>query len=65
MSSRTFKDLLSEYSSHGDIQIKLVTGEKIHGTIEEIGEDVVLLSTGSDIRVVNMRTIVFVSPGIL
>lgn len=65
MSSRTFKDLLCEYSTKGDMQIKLVTGEKIHGTIEELGDDVVLLKSGAEMRVVNMRNIVFVSPGVL
>lgn len=65
MGTRTFKELLTEYSSQGDIQIKLVTGEKIHGTVEEVGDDVVLLTAGAEKRVVNMRNIVFVSPGIL
>jgi len=65
MSDRTFKELLIEHSTKGDVQIKLVTGDKIHGKIDEIGEDVVVLGLGSDKRVVNMNNIVFVSPGVL
>jgi len=65
MSERTFKQLLEEYQSQGDVQIKLVTGEKIHGKIDEVGVDVVVLGLGSEKRLVNMENIVLVSPGLL
>lgn len=65
MSTRTFRQLLEEYSGQGDVQIKLVTGDKIHGKIHEVGEDVVILGLGAEKRLVNIRNIVLVSPGLL
>ena len=65
MGEKTLKDLLEEYSTKGDVQFKLVTGEKIHGEIKEIGIDVAVLETGTEKRVVNMNNVVYVSPGVL
>ncbi len=65
MSDRTFKELIEEYKTKGDVQIKLVTGEKIHGTIDEVGDGVIVLGLGSEKRLVNMQNIVLISPSVL
>ncbi len=63
--SKAYAELLASFIEKGDVQIKVTTGEKIHGEITEVGSDYIILTQGSKIQWVNMCNIVLVSPGVL
>lgn len=65
ITEKTFNELLSEHISKADVQIKVTSGEKIHGTITEVGRDYVILTLGSQRQLINIQNIILVSPGLL